>query len=53
MDWYRKVRLIEQKINALDQAAPLAEWDLPSEFATLRRAAPFHLSRRAVWAGRG
>ena len=29
--------LIEQKINALDQAAPLAEWDLPSEFATLRR----------------
>ena len=29
--------LIEQKINALDQAAPLAEWDLPSKFATLRR----------------
>jgi hypothetical protein len=29
--------LIEQKINALDQAAPLAEWDLPPEFATLRR----------------
>ena len=23
--------------NALDQAAPLAGWDLPSEFATLRR----------------
>jgi len=23
--------------NALDQAAPLAEWDLPPEFATLRR----------------
>ena len=27
--------LIERKINALDQAAPLAEWDLPPEFATL------------------
>jgi hypothetical protein len=29
--------LIERKINALDQAAPLAEWDLPEEFDTLRR----------------
>ena len=29
--------LIEQKINALDQAAPLAGWVLPEEFATLRR----------------
>ena len=29
--------LIEQKINALDQAAPLADWTLPDEFATLRR----------------
>ena len=29
--------LIERKINTLDQAAPLAEWDLPPEFATLRR----------------
>jgi hypothetical protein len=29
--------LIERKINAPDQAAPLAEWDLPPEFATLRR----------------
>ena len=29
--------LIERKINALDQAAPLVEWDLPPEFATLRR----------------
>jgi len=28
--------LIEQKINALDQAAPLAGWQLPEEFATLR-----------------
>ena len=29
--------LIEQKTNALDQAAPLAGWRLPEEFATLRR----------------
>ncbi len=29
--------LIEQKANALDQAAPLADWKLPEEFATLRR----------------
>jgi len=29
--------LIERKINALDQAAPLAQWDLPPEFAALRR----------------
>src|SRR5690606_16413372 len=28
--------LIERKINALDQAAPLQGWDLPEEFATLR-----------------
>ena len=29
--------LLEKKIGALDQAAPLAGWDLPKEFATLRR----------------
>lgn len=29
--------LIERKINALDQAEPLAGWDLPPEFTTLRR----------------
>ena len=29
--------LIEQKINALDQAAPLADWQLPEAFANLRR----------------
>jgi transposase len=40
--------LIERKINALDQAAPLAEWDLPPEFATLRRL----MEARMVKAGR-
>jgi hypothetical protein len=29
--------LIERKINALDQAAPLADWELPEVFYTLRR----------------
>ena len=29
--------LLEQKVGALDQAAPLQGWDLPGEFATLRR----------------
>jgi hypothetical protein len=29
--------LIERKIKALDQAAPLAGWQLPEAFATLRR----------------
>jgi len=29
--------LLERKIGALDQAAPLIGWDLPEAFATLRR----------------
>lgn len=29
--------LLERKLNALDQAAPLANWDLPKAFQTLRR----------------
>ena len=29
--------LLERKLNALDQAAPLAGWALPEVFATLRR----------------
>ena len=28
--------LLERKIGALDQAAPLAGWELPDEYATLR-----------------
>ena len=40
--------LIERKINALDQAAPLAQWDLPPEFATLRRL----MEVRMIKAGR-
>jgi len=38
--------LIEQKINALDQAAPLADWKLPEEFATLRRLLEARMSRK-------
>lgn len=40
--------LLEQKIGALDQAAPLAEWDLPAEFQTLRRL----MEARMLKAGR-
>ncbi len=29
--------LLEQKTGALDQAAPIQGWELPEEFATLRR----------------
>jgi transposase len=40
--------LLEKKIGALDQAAPLAEWDLPPEFQTLRRL----MEARMIRAGR-
>jgi transposase len=40
--------LLERKIGALDQAAPLAEWDLPAEFQTLRRL----MEARMLKAGR-
>jgi len=38
--------LLERKIGALDQAAPLAGWDLPEEFATLRRLLEARLGKR-------
>jgi transposase len=38
--------LIEQKVGALDQAAPLQGWDLPKEFATLRRLLEARLSSK-------
>ena len=38
--------LIEQKINALDQAAPLADWKLPEEFATLRRLLEVRMGKK-------
>ena len=37
--------LLEQKINALEQAAPLQGWDLPEEFATLRRLMEARMNR--------
>jgi hypothetical protein len=40
--------LLEKKINALDQAAPLADWQLPEAFHTLRRL----LEARMIKAGR-
>ncbi|MDR3532991.1 MAG: IS21 family transposase [Rhodopila sp.] len=38
--------LLERKIGALDQAAPLAGWDLPDEFATLRRLLEVRMDKR-------
>jgi hypothetical protein len=38
--------LLEQKANALDQAAPLAGWKLPEEFAQLRRLLEARLAKR-------
>ena len=38
--------LLEQKTTALDQAAPLQGWDLPEEFATLRRLLEARMGRR-------
>lgn len=38
--------LLEQKPGALDQAAPLAGWDLPEEFATLRRLLEARMGKR-------
>ena len=38
--------LLEQKIGALDQAAPLQGWDLPEGFARLRRLLESRMGRR-------
>jgi len=38
--------LLEQKVGALDQAAPLQGWDLPVEFSTLRRLLEARLSSK-------
>jgi hypothetical protein len=38
--------LLERKIGALDQAAPLVGWHLPEEFATLRRLIEGRMAKR-------
>jgi len=38
--------LLERKPNALDQAAPMANWVLPEEFAELRRQMEARLNKR-------
>jgi len=38
--------LIEQKPNALDQAAPLVDWELPQCFAIIRRLLEARMGRR-------
>ena len=39
--------LLEQKTGALNQAAPLRGWELPEEFAALRRLLEARMSRRS------
>lgn len=38
--------LLEQKVGALDQAAPLKDWDLPSAFSTLHRLMEAHMGKK-------
>ena len=38
--------LLEQKTGALDQAAPLARWEFPEEFSTLRRLLESRMGKR-------
>ncbi len=38
--------LLERKTGALDQAAPLAGWELPEEFGVLRRLLESRMGRR-------
>jgi transposase len=38
--------LLERKTGALDQAAPLTDWELPEEFATLRRLLEARMGKR-------
>jgi hypothetical protein len=40
------LELLERKIGALDQAAPLVGWDLPEEVATLRRLIEARMAKR-------
>ena len=40
------LELLERKIGALDQAAPLVGWELPKEFATLRRLIEARMAKR-------
>ena len=42
----RYLALLEQKSDALDQAAPLAGWQLPEEFLELRRQMEARLGKR-------
>jgi transposase len=46
LDPLHYLALLEQKIGALDQAAPLAGWELPEEFATLRRLLEARMGKR-------
>lgn len=40
--------LIERKTNALDQVAPLADWNLPEDFTTLRRLLEARIGKKGI-----
>ena len=40
--------LIEQKATARDQATPLADWELPKAFATLRRLMEARMGKKGI-----
>ena len=44
-DPFLHLPLLEQKTGALDQAAPLAGWEMPEAFATLRRLMEARLTK--------
>jgi transposase len=46
-DPLRYLALLERKVGAIDQAAPLQGWELPTEFATLRRLLEARLSGKS------
>jgi hypothetical protein len=45
--WRSFLPLLEKKVGALDQAAPLQGWDLPEEFVPLRRLLEARMGKAA------
>lgn len=52
-DHVHYLRLIECKIMAFDQAAPLQDWNLPDAFSTLQRPDAFSTLQRLLEARQG
>ena len=50
LDPLHYLALLERKIGAPDQAAPLTGWDLPAAFTTLRRLLEARMGKRLTGA---